>query len=104
LVRGEQAAIDRLRSDAGELVVEDGAAATGTDVVLDVRYDGPDLATTAADLGIDAAELVRRHAAGSYVVAFCGFAPGFAYLAGLDPALHVPRLAEPRTRVPAGSV
>ena len=37
-------------------------------------------------------------------VAFCGFAPGFGYLTGLDRALHVPRLAEPRTAVPAGSV
>ena len=36
--------------------------------------------------------------------AFCGFAPGFAYLRGLDPALHLPRRATPRTRVPAGAV
>ncbi len=33
-----------------------------------------------------------------------GFAPGFPYLLGLDAALHVPRRADPRTRVPAGSV
>ena len=33
-----------------------------------------------------------------------GFAPGFPYLSGLDPALALPRLATPRTRVPAGSV
>ena len=33
-----------------------------------------------------------------------GFAPGFPYLLGLDPALHVPRRAQPRLRVPAGSV
>ena len=44
-------------------------------------------------------------AAREYVAAFCGFAPGFAYLAGLaDGAAPVPRLATPRTRVPAGSV
>lgn len=73
-------------------------------VVLDVRYDGPDLAATAADVGLDVDGLVRAHAAGRYVVAFCGFVPGFAYLTGLDPALQVSRLPEPRTRVPAGSV
>ncbi len=39
-----------------------------------------------------------------YQCAFCGFAPGFAYLTGLDPALELPRRATPRTRVPAGSV
>jgi KipI family sensor histidine kinase inhibitor len=33
-----------------------------------------------------------------------GFAPGFPYLTGLDPALAVPRRAVPRTRVAAGSV
>ena len=32
------------------------------------------------------------------------FAPGFAYLGGLDARLRVPRLATPRTRTPAGSV
>lgn len=74
------------------------------DVLLDVRYHGPDLADTAAALGLDADGLVRAHTAGRYVVAFCGFVPGFAYLTGLDPALHVSRLARPRTRVPAGSV
>jgi 5-oxoprolinase (ATP-hydrolysing) subunit B len=47
---------------------------------------------------------VARHVAGHYVVAFMGFAPGFGYLDGLDPALHVPRLATPRARVDAGAV
>ena len=50
------------------------------------------------------AELVRRHTAGRYTVAFIGFAPGFAYLTGLDPLLRLPRLETPRVRVPAGSV
>lgn len=65
--------------------------------VLPVTYDGPDL----ADLPAGAA---RLHAAATYRVAFLGFAPGFAYLDGLPPELHVPRLATPRARVPAGSV
>jgi KipI family sensor histidine kinase inhibitor len=77
---------------------------TGPRMVLDVRYDGDDLADTAAELGLSTDELVRRHSDGEYVVAFCGFAPGFAYLTGLDVGLHVGRRAEPRTRVPAGSV
>ncbi|CAO5189049.1 antagonist of KipI [Frankia sp. AiPs1] len=37
-------------------------------------------------------------------MAFCGFAPGFAYISGLDPALRLPRRDSPRTRVPLGSV
>ena len=46
----------------------------------------------------------RAHVAGIYRVAMLGFAPGFPYLLGLDPALTCPRRANPRTRVPAGSV
>ncbi len=33
-----------------------------------------------------------------------GFLPGFAYLASLPPALSIPRLTTPRTRVPAQSL
>jgi KipI family sensor histidine kinase inhibitor len=73
-------------------------------VELPVRYDGPDLAEVAALTGLTEAEVVRRHAAATYTVAFGGFVPGFAYLSGLDPALHVPRRSSPRERVPAGSV
>ena len=73
-------------------------------VVVDVVYDGPDLDDVAAACGLTRAEVVARHQASAYEVAFCGFSPGFAYLRGLDPALHVPRLATPRTVVPVGSV
>jgi len=65
---------------------------------------GPDLESSAAELGLSPDELIRRHAAGDYTVAMIGFAPGFPYLSGLDPALALPRLATPRARVEAGSV
>lgn len=74
------------------------------EVELPVRYDGPDLAEVARLTGLIPEEVVRRHAASAYTVAFGGFMPGFAYLTGLDPALHVPRRATPRERVPAGAV
>lgn len=75
-----------------------------TRVELRVRYDGADLHQVAESTGLTVGEVIRRHAAGAYVSAFCGFAPGFAYLAGLDPALHVRRRDSPRTHVGAGSV
>jgi len=65
---------------------------------------GPDLADAAARTGLTVEEVVGRHAAPTYRVAFIGFLPGFPYLMGLDPALHLPRRATPRTMVPAGSV
>lgn len=80
------------------------AAAAPRIVEILVVYDGADLADVAALAGIGSDEVVARHAAGRYRVAFGGFMPGFAYLTGLDPMLVVPRLATPRTRVPAGAV
>ena len=78
-------------------------------VEVPVFYDsgaqtGPDLDDVARGAGLSAAEFVRRHAAGEYRVAFLGFARGFPYMTGLAAELHAPRLATPRTRVPAGSV
>ena len=73
-------------------------------VEVPVVYDGADLAEVARLTGLSESDVVRRHTAPDYVVAFLGFAPGFPYLVGLDPALHVPRRRTPRTSVPAGSV
>jgi KipI family sensor histidine kinase inhibitor len=81
--------------------------ALGRLVEIPVRYggeDGPDLADVAAHCGLAIDEVVRRHGAAEYCVYFIGFQPGFAYLGGLDAALHTPRRAEPRVAVPAGSV
>jgi KipI family sensor histidine kinase inhibitor len=70
-----------------------------------VVYDGPDVAEVARLTGLSPGEVIARHAAGDYTVGWLGFSPGFGYLTGLDPVLAtVPRLAEPRLRVPAGAV
>jgi len=73
-------------------------------VELAVTYDGADLEDVAARWGTDVDGVVARHGAVEFVSSFCGFAPGFAYLAGLPEEYAVPRLDTPRTRVPAGSV
>ncbi len=74
------------------------------DVVIDVVYDGPDLAEVADHTGLSIAAVVDAHTATLWRVGFSGFAPGFAYLVDGDPRLRVPRRVEPRTSVPAGSV
>jgi KipI family sensor histidine kinase inhibitor len=78
--------------------------AAGPLVEIPVCYDGEDLAEVARLAGLTVDEVIRRHQASRFTVAFCGFAPGFAYLVGGDPALRVPRRATPRPQVPAGSV
>lgn len=76
----------------------------GATVRIPVVYDGPDLDEVAALTGLDRAGVVAAHTGTPWRVAFGGFAPGFAYLTGGDPRLHVARRDEPRTSVPAGSV
>lgn len=100
----------------------------GTEVVIPVVYDGDDLEDVADLLGHSPGALIDAHTATAWTAAFGGFAPGFAYLipgdgptsgppgrggaAGTertdrtsgDLVWDVPRRAEPRTTVPAGSV
>lgn len=81
------------------------AVPPGPVVEVPVTYDGADLAAVARLTGLDETGVVAAHTGTPWRVAFGGFAPGFAYLVGGDPRLlDVPRRAEPRTHVPAGSV
>nr|WP_256448109.1 5-oxoprolinase subunit PxpB [Lysobacter sp. MMG2] len=85
--------------------LHEGVGANIVDIpVLYGGEHGPDLESSAAELGLTPSELIQRHTAGEYTVAMIGFAPGFPYLSGLDPALALPRLATPRASVAAGSV
>lgn len=74
------------------------------DVVIDVVYDGPDLAEVARHTGLTVAQVINAHTTTPWRVGFGGPVPGFAYLLDGDPRLRVPRRSEPRTSVPAGSV
>ncbi|GAA1732985.1 carboxyltransferase domain-containing protein [Brachybacterium phenoliresistens] len=83
----------------------DAMAAPAAEVEIPVVYDGEDLADLAAQLGMTSEALVAAHGAETWTAAFGGFAPGFAYLLPEGEGLgEVPRRAEPRPRVPAGSV
>jgi len=88
------------------LRVTSDAAATpsGEPTVIDVVYDGADLAEVAERTGLTTAQVINAHTATPWRVGFCGFAPGFAYLVGGDTRLAVPRRSEPRSSVPAGAV
>ncbi len=86
---------------------DDAADATGRCWRLPICTEpalAPDLAELAARVGL-APQAVRALLCGTTLrVGLIGFMPGFPYLIGLPQALHLPRRATPRTRVPAGSV
>lgn len=65
---------------------------------------GPDLEDVAALCGLTPEEVIAIHAGVEYRIFMLGFTPGFPYLGGMSPTIAVPRLATPRTLVPAGSV
>ena len=91
---------------AAELVGWTSAPGPETDaplVEVPTHYDGPDLEDVARRWDMSVEEAVATHTAVEFVVAFCGFAPGFAYCAGLPAGLAVPRHDDPRPRVPAGA-
>jgi KipI family sensor histidine kinase inhibitor len=100
---GRQSAV---RRRLGKMTVVAAAEATAPaePTVIDVVYDGADLAEVAELTGMTTAQVIDAHTANPWKVGFCGFAPGFAYLLGGDPRLAVPRRSGPRPSVPAGAV
>lgn len=95
---------EKHRDGPGTGALRQGLSPRRPEIVIPVVYDGPDLSEVAELAGLSAAEVVAAHTGTPWRVAFGGFAPGFAYLAGGDPRLTVPRRDRPRPSVPAGSV
>lgn len=72
-----------------------------------VCYDpefSPDLPRVAEMAGLSAEQVIEAHLAGDYSVYMYGFAPGYAYLAGVPDAIQLPRKQAAIRDVPAGSV
>jgi len=71
---------------------------------IPVHYNGKDLETFKTSLNLSTEEIISLHSNKKYLVHFYGFMPGFLYLGGLNPKLHLPRKENPDRTVPAGSV
>jgi inhibitor of KinA len=74
---------------------------------IPVCYEGgsaPDLGDVAELTGLTPAEVIALHSAVQYHVYMLGFLPGFPYMGDLPAQLALPRRADPRLRVPAGSI
>lgn len=76
-------------------------------VEIPVQYgdaSGPDLPDIARRCNCTEEDVISLHCGREYEVYFLGFQPGFAYMGDLDSRLRLPRRAQPRTSIPAGSV
>ncbi len=109
LVRYDPAAIGFSRL-SGEIALRaDRAEEEGTSALFHVsaRFggdDGPDLAEAAKSLGLTPEAFVAKHNATPLRVLATGFAPGFLYCGFHGPEMTLPRRAEVRQMVPAGSI
>jgi KipI family sensor histidine kinase inhibitor len=86
---------------------EPGPRAAATLWRVPVCYEhefAPDLAEVARLTGLAPGEVVTLHSGVRYHIYMLGFLPGFPYMGDLPAALALPRRANPRVRVPAGSV
>lgn len=86
---------------------EESAKTSGRFVEIPVCYGGTygaDLPFVAAHAGLSEKEVIDIHCARDYLIYMLGFLPGFPYLGGLDQRIATPRLDNPRTCIPGGSV
>jgi KipI family sensor histidine kinase inhibitor len=97
-------AVGKAPAQAPTFFMTDDNIALGPIKKIAVCYDGEDLDRVAAHAKMSRSQVIELHSSVTYCVHCLGFAPGFAYLSGLPEALHTPRLATPRLRIPAGSV
>lgn len=99
---------NELRRTLGRLADDlDDTAPPGRLWTVPVAYGGEhgiDLDSVAQRTGLTPDEVIARHLGGDYRVYMIGFQPGFTYLGGLDPTLHLPRRETPRLKTPAGTI
>jgi inhibitor of KinA len=65
---------------------------------------GPDLTSVAEYHKLTEAEVIRLHSETDYVVYMIGFIAGFPYMGKVPHVIAIPRLENPRLKIPAGSV
>ena len=65
---------------------------------------GPDIEFVANHNKISADEVIKIHTNVEYLIYMIGFTPGFPYLGGMSDKIEAPRLQNPRTKIPVGSV
>jgi inhibitor of KinA len=92
---------------ASLLTTAEGMPKSSTNREVSVCYDddlAPDLPAVAAEIGTSVEAVIEAHLSGAYSVFMYGFAPGYAYLAGVPLSIQLPRKPAAVRGVAAGSV
>lgn len=110
LVRFDPLRSDHALAEAAIRALLDWRGAAGSGAVtrdVAVCYDAdlaPDLPEVARQTGLDPDQVIAAHLAGDYRIYMYGFAPGYAYMAGVPEAIRLPRKPAAQREIPAGSV
>lgn len=81
--------------------------AAGREHVVQISFadaNAPDLASVAGQTGLNHEAAITAFLGARYRVFMYGFAPGYAYMGGVPPALHLPRKPVAERGHPVGSV
>lgn len=104
---GLRSFVARIRRILNQLEKDRGDKLERKRIVLPVYY-GEEVALDHAEIsqhaGLAFSEVVKLHTSECYRVFAIGFAPGFAYLGNTPSQITMPRKANPRPKVPKGSV
>lgn len=87
-----------------ELGAAEASARETREHALEAVLDGPDRDEVARAAQLSRGKLDQLLYDTPLTVSFVGFSPGFAYLRGLPPSLHLPRRDVPRPRIPKGAL
>ncbi|MDB4223984.1 allophanate hydrolase subunit 1 [Granulosicoccus sp.] len=99
--KGVQSAVEQL------FPLTSNVSANGNQHVVNVCYENafsPDLSAVANACNMSIEAVMNAHLSASYRVSMYGFAPGYAYLSGVQKAIQVPRKTAAVRDIPAGSV
>lgn len=91
----------------GRIDSSSGTEVESRSITLPVYYGlevGLDLEDMAKSKDLSIKEIIKIHTQKEYFVYAIGFAPGFPYMGEVDRLIATPRLANPRAKVPKGSV
>jgi inhibitor of KinA len=103
-----ESALQKVSNFLRSIVVDKNSVSYLKNVIdIPVCYDkefGLDLAELSQTKKISIDEIIHLHANKDYTVYMIGFTPGFPYLGEIDERLVCSRKANPRKKVPAGSV